>query len=347
MLVTLLTPDDLRWVEFLAQTRHDFYHLPQYSITMARIAGGRAAAILAEDTGRRMLIPIIERPVVQGEWELRDAASPYGYPGPLILDHPAGAEAWQSDHFRALTGALREMGFVSLFLRSHPLIPADYGDPTATVVRHGQTVYSALNCTDDDLWATTRAGHRRDIRRAQRAGFEVRIEREPGDLDQFADLYLSTMTRLAAGESYLFGHDYFADLVKMLGQSLILASAWCDGTLGAASLFVETCGIVEYHLSASSDTFRSLSPTKLLLHEVRQWSLGQGYEFFHLGGGLGGNHDQLFEFKAGFGTGRATFATTRLVVDQTEYARAVAGRFGPGGLDDDARGFFPAYRMPG
>ena len=97
---SFIDPDSPRWSEVLGAARHDFYHLPSY----ARLAGGEAMAFVAEEGGRRLLVPLIVRPVpvgVTGGGGLLDATCPYGYPG-LLFD--PGTEGGG----QAVPGALQE-----------------------------------------------------------------------------------------------------------------------------------------------------------------------------------------------------------------------------------------------
>ena len=80
-----------------------------------------------------------------------------------------------------------------------------------------------------------------------------------------------------------------------------------------------------------------------MLDFVRDWAQGRGNEIMHLGGGVGGEHDSLLQFKVGFSPLRNTFSTLRVVVDERDYGRLVAAR--DSRLDPSSRtGFFPLYR---
>lgn len=57
---------------------------------------------------------------------------------------------------------------------------------------------------------------------------------------------------------------------------------------------------MHYHLSGVKYEFRPLAPTNLLLYEAALWGSKQGFESFHLGGGLKSSEDGLFKFKQAF-----------------------------------------------
>jgi lipid II:glycine glycyltransferase (peptidoglycan interpeptide bridge formation enzyme) len=154
------------------------------------------------------------------------------------------------------------------------------------------------------------------------------------------------MSRVGATSYYFLEREYVVALREALGPRLKLAVVEIGDVVAAAGLFVETCGIIEYHLSGSDPAFARERPTKLMLHHVRGWAKARGNTAMHLGGGLGGAEDSLFEFKAGFSKLRAPFHTLRIVINDAAY-RALSHSpttdsvpFDTG----DLTGFFPAYR---
>jgi hypothetical protein len=158
------------------------------------------------------------------------------------------------------------------------------------------------------------------------------------------------MTRVSAARFYFFGDEYFDGLRTALGERVRLSVVEVDGSVAAAALFVETCGIVQYHLSGTAQPFVREGLTKVLIDHVRRWATERGDRALHLGGGLSSRADDpLFHFKAGFSERRHPFHTLRVVVDEQAYDDLVRSR-GPGSSDEDGRdgpaGYFPAYRNP-
>lgn len=350
MRADLLGPADPRWRAFLRDTRHDFYHLPEYVALCARQEGGAPAAFWAETRDTALLVPMVLRPVPEGLGPMpadrgsmsgwRDAGAPYGYPSPLVrggpdLDRLLGA-------FRA-AGA--EAGIVSVFLRLHPLLPLPEAPLRAhgDLVEHGRTVYLDLARSREDLDRDTRANHLADVRRLQREGFRVRVDAWEL-LDAFVDIYLETMAYRDADAFYRFGRDYFHDLRRCLGPHLHLCTVQDpDGTVAAAGLFSEVGELMQFHLSGTREAFRRAGPAKLMLVHMRDWARERGLRYLHLGGGVGCREDSLAFFKQGFSKLRSRFLTLRMVLDRDAYASLVRRRGAEGAADE---GFFPAYRRP-
>lgn len=351
MRAEFLLPEDPRWQRFLDAVPHDTYHLPGYLSFCAGQEGGEAVAFLAEDGDVSLLAPMLLRGLPEslnpkGLW--RDASAPYGYACPLM------AGGFSPAQLGGFLGAFRilgeRQGIVSAFFRFHPLLPLprepfkDYG----TLVDHGETVYLDLALTLDELDANTRAGHKVDIVRLQREGYTVVVDAWDR-LDDFVRIYQETMARHGASSFYFFPPDYYQALRAALGARLHLALVLAPGgaTVACAGLFMEEDGTVEYHLSGTDAAFLKAAPSKLLIHQVRNWAKARGNRWFHLGGGVGAQADSLFDFKRGFSRLRSTFSSFRMIVDPEAYAELSS--WGHGATDRkllERRKYFPGYRRP-
>lgn len=336
MRAELLGVDSPRWVSFLAAERHDFHHLPAYVALCAAQEHGEPHALHVYEGERGMLLPIVIRPIPGGGY---DAISPYGYPGPLA----SGSDDDRFMQEALLTGMrlLESRGVISLFVRLHPLLNLGSFARVGQVVGGGDVISIDLTLSMDELWRQTRAGHRSQISQAQRAGREATIDESWSRYQAFKRLYRATMARVSASAYYFFDDAYFDGLRRALGDRLRLMVVEVDGDLAAGALFVETCGIVQFHLSGGDPVFAREGLMKLLIHFARSWAKERGNLEMHLGGGVGTADDSLFRFKSGFSPRRYPFRTLRVIVNTAEYSRRVQATTGT-----LASGFFPAYRDP-
>jgi hypothetical protein len=340
MKAALLDVDAPEWAALLRATPHDFYHLPAYAALCAEQEGGRPRALYVAGHGGAMLLPLIVRDISEGGL---DATSPYGYPGPV----GSGTEdpAFLTVALAAGRQALEEAGIVSAFVRLHPLLNPSPPDGIGTLVRHGETVSVDLTLSTQDLWAQMRLNHRRDVARSLEQGFIAAIDENWRHLETFKQLYWATMDRHSASPFYFFPDTYFDGLVEALGNRLHLCVVERNGEIAAGGLFVETNGLVQYHLSGTSAEFLKVQPMKLMMHFMSGWAKARGNRSLHLGGGVGGASDSLLRFKVGFSPRLHPYCTIRMVIDEGEYRRLVRAR--DPSLDPDARdGFFPLYRRP-
>jgi hypothetical protein len=143
------------------------------------------------------------------------------------------------------------------------------------------------------------------------------------------------MRRLDADPFYLFEPAYWE---RLAGLPLARFDAELGGEVVASALCLATPPFLHYHLSGTTDTGRSTGASTLVLLEAALWGQANGYERFHLGGGLGGRQDSLHHFKARFDPdGLVDAAVGKAIHDETRY-RELGG--------DGYDGFFPAYRAP-
>jgi CelD/BcsL family acetyltransferase involved in cellulose biosynthesis len=334
----LLAADAPAWTAFLARSGHDFYHLPAYVSLTARQEDGEAVALHVHDDERELLLPLILRRNPDGS---RDATSPYGYPGPLVAG--SSDPGFVRDALLAGCELLDRERVVALFVRFHPHLSPLPADGVGRLVRHGDTVSIDLSASAEELWRQTRGNHRTQINRAMRAGLSVTFDEAWTHEEVFVRLYHETMRRVSAEDWYLFDREYFAGLREALDGRAHLAVVEAGTAIAAAGVFIETDGIVQYHLSGTDAAFGRAAPTKLLFHQVREWARTRGNRWFHLGGGLGSAADSLFDFKIGFSPLRLPFHTLRVVVREADYRTLVEGA---GGTyhPEDLDGFFPRYR---
>ncbi|MBB2944512.1 hypothetical protein FB565_004241 [Actinoplanes lutulentus] len=340
MTACLLEPSAREWKETLQHVGHDMYHVPEYVVLDARLYGGSPAAFWFERDGHRLLIPLIVRSIPESE--LRDAISPYGYPGPVSDAAPGDAAFWEQA-CSAFVETMRADGIVSAFIRMHPLLgaPVPAMRQAGAVVHHGETVSMDLTVSLDEMWSQTRSDHRNHINRAKRAGTEVVFD-DWDRLGEWVEVYHDNMRRVGATDYYFFTREHLAALHDAVGDRMHLAVALEDGEVVGGNTFFEYDGIATGYVSSTRRAPKRYAD-EMLYDEVRRWCKDRGDEVFHLGGGKGGANDSLFSYKAGFSPSRHAFHTWRVVADPVRY-RALVGGLRPGADPDDLTATFPAYR---
>src|SRR5262249_14214514 len=215
--------------------------------------------------------------------EPRDVVSPYGYGGP-----GGGGRGVSPAH----AGGAPGRGGRRTVVRVHPLY-GNHGGAPIHVEPLAPTVAWRLE-PERDLLAGLHFKHRNKVTKAERAGATVR---QHDGLGEFVPLYEDTMRRLDADDFYLFEPAYWERLADL---PLARFDAEIDDDVVASALCLATPPWLHYHLSGTTDTGRSTGASTLVLLEAARWAQAQGYERFHLGGGLGGKQDSLHHFKARF-----------------------------------------------
>ena len=254
--------------------------------------------------------------------EPRDVVTPYGYGGPTADGFWDAYEEWA-----------RERGVVTTFVRFHPLYGNQRGAPIH-VDELAPTVAWRLD-PDRDLLAGLHFKHRNKVTKAENAGATVT---QHDGLGQFVPLYEDTMRRVNADDFYFFEPAYWERLGEL---PLVRFDAGIDGEVVASALCLATPPWLHYHLSGTTDAGRTTGSSTLVLLEAARWAQANGYERFHLGGGLGGKEDSLHHFKARFDPeGLVPAAVGKAIHDEDAYRRL------SGGSEVAFEGYFPAYRRP-
>lgn len=348
MQADLIEPDSPRWAEALETMPHDVFHLPSYLAFAAKDqVPGRPCAFLAEENGRRFLVPLIVRRLETGEripGDHFDATGPRNYAGPIVSPEADGAFVDRAvDTFRR---ELCRRRIITAFIRLHPLLDISLAplERTGWIVHHPRTVAIDLTLPWEEIWRQTRRDHRRHINRAARQGQVARIDETWEHFEHFLDIYEQTMSRVGATSDYHLSQGYFERLRRALGSRIHLCVVELEGQVAAAGLFTEVSGVVEYLLSGTRGEYLPDSPAKTMLDFVRRWAKGRGNRVLLLGGSPR-EDGALFHFKIGFSEFLHPVRSWRMIADEAVYEALVADwqqRYQM--KADEPTDFFPAYR---
>ena len=309
---------------------NDAYYTGAYAEVAASAQSGRAALLNHADAAGAVVFPCIVREL--GVDGLRDATT-VAVGGPLALGVRPPLERFAT----LLSGLVRENRIITTYVRFHPLYRNHgYAPPFFELERTEGAVAWPLT---GDLWTNVHPHHRRLVRRAERAGLEVRTSSGPLVLEPFRELYVETMRRVAATQFYFFGDTYWERLAGGLADRLLLLEAEAGGVTVAAILCLTGWPWLHYHLGATSGEARGLGASHLLLYRAAQLAQDLGYEQFHLGSGVGAVGGSLLDFKRRFSTGSLVEQLLGKAVHDRERYVALTGA-----PDPVVGSYFPAYR---
>jgi hypothetical protein len=278
-------------------------------------AEGVTHTLLVESEDGRVAVPVLVREIPGSE--LRDAVSPYGYPGGERQGTPPdGREVdWSPT------------GLVSVFIRER-LGPTSLG---------GGRERSVVQVSDPALPLKSRVSDRQQIRKNERRGYKLRSLPGPeaggGDRAAFATLYEQTMRRTEAAERYFFTGEYFERVLSSPSTWLFICEA-PDGGIAAGAIGALSDRFLHYFLSGTADDHLANAPSKNLIVAVIEHAETMGVPV-NLGGGVRPG-DGLEEFKRGFANRTVPFVTHEIVSDPDAYEDLAAGR--------EEGDFFPLYR---
>lgn len=292
-----------------------FFRCPEF----LEAEGTTHTLLIEAGGGASSAVPLIVREI-EGTGGLRDATSPYSYPGGKVAGEPIDPAAVD----------FSEAGLVSVFIRDR------LGEPGALA---GPTDRSLVMVSDPALERKSRMSDRQQIRKNETAGYtQEHCDGPASTPEQRAELlavYTETMRVVDASDRYFFDAAYF-DLLLTSPRTSLHICRGPEGDCAAAAIGVISDGFLHYYLSGTADEHRRRAPSKNLIVAFTDHAEELGLPM-NLGGGVKPG-DGLEEFKRGFANTELPFRTHELICDEGVYAELSAGR-----TDD---GFFPLYRQP-
>lgn len=321
---------------------YDVYYLNGY-VDGFRVHGdGEPALIYFYDENFKAINVVMKRSLADDELFCNesvangcyDILTPYGYGGFLIEGTPDIGFA--NKYFEYC----RENNIISEFVRFNPMtLNWTKCNTLYDVVELGDTIYIDLR-DEEYVWNNFSGKNRNVIRKAIKENVEIHNTTESWIIDEFMEIYNSTMDRDDASDYYYFERDYYESMISNMKGNYEFFYAVKDEKIIAVSIIIFANGRMHYHLSASRREYQKFAPTNLLLWEACKYGIANGYKSFHLGGGVGSKEDGLYKFKKSFNKNEnTTYCIGKAIFDQEKYDKLVQCR-----ESIENEGFFPKYR---
>jgi hypothetical protein len=331
-------------------TRDIFAH-PSY-VRLFRQPADRALCAAWESSQGKVLFPFLLRDLSAEPYcdadlgPACDLISPYGFGGAAFWGNPDPAilagDFWKS--FDAWASAQR---VVSEFVRFSPFEEGLLPYP-GVVCENRKMIVRDLRPPQHVIWREFAHNVHYNIRRAQRAGVQVRIDEHGESLAEFLRIYEHTMRRRDADPMFLFPPRFFTQIQRDLCGRFVYFHAVCAGRVLASELVLLSADAAYSYLGGTdSEAFR-LGPNHLLKFEIMRWATAQGKQWFVLGGGHEPN-DGIYQYKRGFAPGGVvSFRVGCKIRDEQRCNRLIEARRRHGqraGRDWLPQpNFFPPYR---
>lgn len=269
-----------------------------------------------------------------------DLATPYGYGGWHFEGDQTGENAAKFEQ-EYLTWC-RDNKIVSEFVRFHPVLENSVGINSNfyDVIFLGKTVAVRLD-DDDAIWERFSSKNRGHIRVAIKEGVTVRTETSKEAFDVFQRIYATTMDHDDASSYYYFDTHFFESIRNDLAGNYTLFTAYLGEQPIASAIMIYAGNYMNYHLSGQLFEFRRYAGTNMILYEAAKWGRARGYDWLHLGGGLGAKEGPLYDFKKSFykkGEDKS-FCIGKKIIDPDVYQHLVNLRG-----EELSEDFFPKYR---
>ena len=330
MAFEVLTVDDSRWPELVRQSKADIFYEPSYSRFLTEGTGHRPLMLLYEDELGKvfdvtMVKAISSLPFFADVAGLSgsspvDLASP-DYNSPIIMaesrDHCELLKRYRCSVDQFCT----EIGAVTEFVRFHPFSESVALCASIMNVRTGaELLYIDLRAGYERACEGYRKGHKSTVKKAAREGATVCFP-GPSDnaLKEVSRLYLETMQRKDAKSVYLHDDEYFQELLRYLGDRVLVVHSLVGKEIASANIFLLGRKYVWFKYSGLNPQLRSTGAHTYMMDRVIYWACEHGFDYFMLGGGIDPG-DSTYAFKRGFSHLSAQVHHMKKVHDEKTFA---------------------------
>ena len=320
---------------------YDVYYLSGYVKAFHIHGDGEPYLLYYEVQSLRAIYVYMRRhTAIDGEY---DSVTPYGYGG--VLFDGDTSEANLKAFWKDYLDEMAKEHIVDNFVLSHPVLKnAVPMKPISNVIDLGKTIDMDLS-SPELIWENIHSKNRNMIRKAEKNGIVIEHGQGMELFDKFIEIYNATMDKDHAEEYYYFKHLFYKSIHNDLRNNYEMFYAKLGDKIIAMSIMIFANGRMNYHLSGSDIEYRNLAPSNLLLYKAAMWGCEQGFQTFHLGGGVGSGEDNLYKFKATFNKNSAyQFSIGKQVFDQEKYDELVRIRKNSDVNFDESSLFFPLYR---
>lgn len=264
-----------------------------------------------------------------------DLITPYGYGGfwGNISDYKALNVAYneycKDKHY------ICEFVRFELFGNYHQYYDGEVETRTHNVVRN-------LEIPLDDMWMDFRQKVRKNVKKATKNNLQIIIEKSGEHLQEFLEIYYSTMERSNAEDEYYFSKAFFENL-NMMRDNVMYFHVLYEGKIISTELVIYGAENSYSYLGGTNSEYFNMRPNDFLKYEIIKWAHEKGLKNFVLGGGYGAD-DGIFQYKTCLApNGVVDFYIGRKIFDRPTYNELVDIR----SEDNPAcreSSYFPRYR---
>lgn len=269
--------------------------------------------------------------------EYRDIITAYGYGGPFTKGTFTEEELvifWhETDQWLKSKNVVSEVVKFSLFGTENSGYPGMIEEAMKNIVRD-------FNMSMEEMWMEFEHKVRKNLKKAQKNNLEFKVDFTGEYLEEFLDIYYSTMDRREAGEGYYFKKDFFEQLHGTLPRNYCYFHIFLDGKMISTELALLSDSTMYSYLGGTKREYFEYRPNDFLKYQMILWGYEQKMKRFVLGGGYN-KEDGIYKYKRSFApNGEKIFKVGTRILNQEAYDKLCQIK----GIDKN-HPFVPAYRL--
>lgn len=229
-----------------------------------------------------------------------DIVTPYGYGGP-IAENVKDIGQLMLEYKEAFTKYCLDRNIICEFIRFHLYDNTDvrsnyYGESINLL---DNVVVDTQGDFESKIWMSYAHKVRKNVKKAIKNGLNIIIENNTNHLDDFLNIYNSTMDRNNADNYYYFNESYFCSITKLLPDNFMFFHVIKDGIICSTELVLCSEKYAYSFLGGTLNEYYGFRPNDYLKNEIIKWCNKTGRKYFILGGGYH-KDDGIYKYKKCF-----------------------------------------------
>jgi hypothetical protein len=329
------------------------YFLPKY---MELFSDGLNNLICFSFVGQSsdafILMPGYLKPVIIDglETEYFDFITPYGYTGPIFSKNISNSEICQ--FWKEIDFWHKENFVVTEFIRFN--LWDNYYFYNSEILPTMLNVKGKI-LTEEDQWSSFEYKVRKNVKRALRENLTSRIyynDIPDNIISEFHEIYISTMQRTNAKETFMYSIDKFQEFIKTNSSYTAIITIYHETMPVSSELVLVSRDSIYSFLGGTKEVYFDKRPNDYLKYEAINWARNNNKKYYVLGGGYG-FEDGIFKYKrAFFPNDCVSYFTGRKVINYKKYMDLVNRynnarvKHGLNVIEHGTSAFFPLYNLP-
>lgn len=266
--------------------------------------------------------------------ELFDLSTPYGYGG-FIIEGEQKARVKEAYNAYCISNRI-VCEFVRFSLFSEYVGHFDGVSESRT-----HNIVRSLTETPEQLLKDFEHKVRKNIKRAVAKGLTFEVDLEGKRIEEFLEIYESTMKRNNAADTFYFDRGFF-NILNTMKDNVAYFHVLHEGMVISTELVLYADDYCYSYLGGTSSKFYDMRPNDYLKYGIILWAHEKGLKNFVLGGGHRCD-DGIFQYKKSFApNGITNYYIGKKIFDQKTYDMLVDKAI-QGMSNNENTGFFPAY----
>lgn len=269
-----------------------------------------------------------------------DIVTPYGYGGPVIQE-TTNEKKLLTGYFEAFSDYCQKNDIITEFIRFDLFENTEvrdhfYGDVTLV----GKNIVRDLNLP---VTKDIRKNILRNAESARKSGIKIILDETGEYIDDFLEVYYSTMKRTGAQEYYYFDKSFFEQIHETMKDQFIYLHAIMDDKIISTALILLGKERSFGFLAGTLGDYYDYHPEALVELTTIQWLKDKGLTKYILGGGHKGE-DGIYLHKKGYArSGDHLFYVGKKIHDPIINGKLIKLRKSFGDFDMETS-YFPKYR---